>query len=131
MPPLTGILETALYVDDLSRSRKFYQDLFGFEVVVDVERLVALAVRPGQVLLLFLRGASSQLPHTAHDGSGQLHMAFSIPASAVAEWKTTLRHAGITIEETRTWDAGGESIYFRDPDGHLLELASPGVWSNY
>ena len=23
---------------------------------------------------------------------------------------------------------GGESIYFGDPDGHLLELAAPGLW---
>ena len=23
------------------------------------------------------------------------------------------------------------SIYFRDPDGHLLELATPGLWSVY
>ena len=27
------------------------------------------------------------------------------------------------------WEAGGRSLYFRDPDGHLLELATPGVWS--
>ena len=29
-----------------------------------------------------------------------------------------------------TWKRGGESIYFRDPDGHLLELATPG-WAIY
>jgi len=26
---------------------------------------------------------------------------------------------------------GGHSIYFRDPDGHLLELATPGLWAIY
>ena len=26
---------------------------------------------------------------------------------------------------------GGESLYFRDPDGHLLELVTPGLWPNY
>jgi catechol 2,3-dioxygenase-like lactoylglutathione lyase family enzyme len=29
------------------------------------------------------------------------------------------------------WPRGGESIYFRDPDGHLVELATPGLWDNY
>jgi catechol 2,3-dioxygenase-like lactoylglutathione lyase family enzyme len=26
---------------------------------------------------------------------------------------------------------GGTSLYFRDPDGHLLELATPGLWTIY
>ncbi len=26
---------------------------------------------------------------------------------------------------------GGTSLYFRDPDGHLLELVTPGIWSIY
>jgi len=38
---------------------------------------------------------------------------------------------GIPIEDRKTWDRGGQSIYFRDPDGHLLELATPGVWTIY
>jgi catechol 2,3-dioxygenase-like lactoylglutathione lyase family enzyme len=30
-----------------------------------------------------------------------------------------------------TGPRGGHSIYFRDPDGHLLELATPGLWAGY
>jgi hypothetical protein len=26
---------------------------------------------------------------------------------------------------------GGEALYFRDPDRHLLEVVMPGVWSIY
>jgi len=37
--------------------------------------------------------------------------------------------AGITIELRKTWKYGGEALYFRDPDGHLLEVVTPGVWS--
>jgi len=29
------------------------------------------------------------------------------------------------------WSRGGESLYFRDPDDHLVELATPGIWATY
>ena len=38
---------------------------------------------------------------------------------------------GIAIEGRTKWSRGGESVYFRDPDGHLLELATPGLWAIY
>ena len=38
---------------------------------------------------------------------------------------------GVAIEGRNDWERGGRSIYFRDPDGHLLELATPGLWSIY
>jgi catechol 2,3-dioxygenase-like lactoylglutathione lyase family enzyme len=131
VPALTGILETALYVTDLERARRFYEGLLGFHAVAAGDRLVALAVRPGQVLLLCLKGASDALPHTAHDGAGRLHVAFAVPAASLAAWEARLAARGVAVVERRTWEAGGRSLYFRDPDDHLVELATPGVWSNY
>ena len=131
MPSLNGLLETALYVDDLPRSAQFYQALFGFAPLVVSDRLIALAVQDGQVLLLFKKRASLQLRPGAHDGDGQLHLAFAIDASEVESWRTRLREHGVAIEEDRTWERGGQSLYFRDPDGHLIELGSPGIWANY
>jgi catechol 2,3-dioxygenase-like lactoylglutathione lyase family enzyme len=87
------------------------------------------------VLRLFLRGASLEpalLPRgdaiPPHDGSGSLHFAFAIPRGSDGAWETHLRNAGITIESTVTRPRGGRSLYFRDPDGHLVELLTPGVW---
>ena len=131
IPKLTGLLETALYVDDLDRSAQFYQSLFGFPVIDRGERLIALAAADRQVLLLFKKGASARQPVTSHDGSGQLHLAFAIPATELAAWEARLATRGIPIEDRRQWARGGVSLYFRDPDGHLLELATPGVWSIY
>jgi catechol 2,3-dioxygenase-like lactoylglutathione lyase family enzyme len=37
---------------------------------------------------------------------------------------------GIAIESRITWARGGTSLYFRDPDGHSLEVATPGLWPN-
>jgi catechol 2,3-dioxygenase-like lactoylglutathione lyase family enzyme len=131
MPSSNGLLETALYVDDLQRSANFYQELFGFSPMVVSERLIALAVREGQVLLLFKKKGSLRLQPGAHDGDGQLHLAFAIDASEVEPWRSWLGEHNISIEEEIAWERGGQSLYFRDPDGHLVEVGSPGIWTNY
>jgi len=131
IPKLNGVLETALYVDDLDRAARFYQSLFGFPVIDRGERLIALAAADRQVLLLFKKGASARLPVGGHDGAGELHLAFAIPAADLAAWEARLQTHGVAIEDRRQWPRGGISLYFRDPDRHLLELATPGVWSTY
>ena len=83
-----------------------------------------------QVLLLFKKGASRTIK-SPHDGDGELHLAFAISAAELMGWETWLAQNNITVEERRTWELGGRSLYFRDPDRHLLELATPGVWSIY
>ncbi|MDH4068891.1 MAG: VOC family protein [Ignavibacteria bacterium] len=136
-PAVQGIVETSLYVDDLTRSARFYQDLFGFPELVRDERLCALAVREGQVLLLFRKGESSHPGDTPggtippHDGEGELHIAFAMPAGSVDEWQERLSAAGIDLESTVRWPRGGTSLYFRDPDNHSIELATPGTWEVY
>jgi catechol 2,3-dioxygenase-like lactoylglutathione lyase family enzyme len=126
-----GILETALYVADPERSARFYHATLGFEIMVRGDRLIALSVAAGQVLLLFKKGASVNLPVGPHDGDGRLHLAFAIPAADLAGWEAHLARQGVKIEERRRWERGGVSVYLRDPDGHLVELATPGVWPNY
>src|SRR5262245_66427727 len=116
MPPVDGILETALYVVDPEQSARFYQTVFGFPVVTRVERLVALAVRPGQVLLLFKKGASAHMPQVPHDGGGQLHLAFAIPSGQLDSWREWLREKGVTTEHERHRALGGGSLYFTTPD---------------
>jgi len=132
MPPkLDGVLESSLYVDDLQRSVRFYEEVFGFPVISDFgERGCAMHVGSRQVLLLFKKGASRTIV-SPHDGDGELHVAFAIPASELAAWEMWLAEKGIAVEEKRSWELGGWSVYFRDPDRHMLELATPGVWSVY
>lgn len=137
MPPVTGILESSLYVGSLERSRDFYRSLFGFEVLFADERLCAMAVAGRQVLLLFRRDASegdNPVPGgviPAHGGSGRMHVAFSIPRDALERWDERLAEAGIAVEGRVEAPRGGTSLYIRDPDGHLVELATPGLWTIY
>ena len=130
-PPLRGLLEVALYVDDIDRSVRFYQQLFGFEVIDSGDRLCALGIGPNQLLLICQRTASAGLAQGSHYGHGEQHIAFAVSSAALPDWQVRLERQHVAIEEIREWDRGGRSVYFRDPDRHLIELASPGVWSIY
>jgi catechol 2,3-dioxygenase-like lactoylglutathione lyase family enzyme len=130
-PTTEGILESSLYVDDVVRSARFYEKIFGFQIISDfAPRGCAMGAGPHQVLLLFTKGGS-RAARTPHDGDGELHLAFAIQAEELAAWEDWLATTGIAVEEKRTWELGGTSIYFRDPDRHLIEIATPGVWSIY
>ena len=134
---ILGVVETSLYVNDLKESIGFYEDLFGFERLVSDDRFCAFAVANRQVLLLFRKGASTEpMPFPGgiippHDGQGTLHLAFGIPTKAFDGWKARLAARNFAIESTVSWPLGGRSLYFRDPDGHLVELLTPGVWRVY
>ena len=136
-PKLGSVLETALYVEDVERSREFYQRLFGFEDIGSDQRLCALSVEGKQVLLLIRRGSDAQ-PHQTSgglipgsDSSGTSHLTFSIAAAELEAWEKWLGENGVSVESKVRWERGGTSLYFRDPDGHLLEVATPGLWSIY
>jgi catechol 2,3-dioxygenase-like lactoylglutathione lyase family enzyme len=130
-PRSEGLLESSLYVNDVASSARFYEHIFGFHIINDFgERGCAMQAGKRQVLLLFKKGGSRLIP-TPHDGDGELHVAFAIPASELANWEAWLEENGIAVEEKITWELGGQSLYFRDPDRHLIEIATPGVWSIY
>ena len=133
-PRVNGILETSLYVESAARSAEFYRRVFGFDLINvstndtlnDDTRLCAMRAGDRSVLLLFKRGGT---PDT--DATGTIHIAFGIGRSDLPLWEDWLGRLGIPIESRKQWNYGGEAIYFRDPDGHLLEVVTPGVWEIY
>jgi len=137
MPRTSGILETSLYFDDLPGAVEFYRSLFGFELFFSESRMAALGVPGGQVLLLFRRGATLEpAPGPGggfvppHHGAGAPHLCFAIPFGELAAWESHLRDRGIAVESRLRWARGGTSLYFRDPEGNSLEVATPGLWPN-
>lgn len=135
-PRVRRVLEIALDCVDLPRSAAFYQALLGAIPMVNTERLVAIDAGEGTVLLLFQKGAASSvsLPGglvPAHESGGAGHFAFAIDAAQVPAWDERLAELGIVIESRVTWERGGLSLYFRDPDSRLVELATPGLWPSY
>ena len=137
MPPsVNRVLETSLYVADLDVSSAFYDRVFGFPVLLRDERMCAMAIPGRQVLLLFRRGGSVQPSATpfglipAHDGQGTQHLCFSIGHSQVNEWRAHLQACGVALESRLDWSKGATSLYFRDPDGHSVEVGTTGLWQN-
>jgi catechol 2,3-dioxygenase-like lactoylglutathione lyase family enzyme len=136
-PRLSDLKETALYVDNLDRAKRFYQSVMGLDTLVENERFCAFDVSGKHVLLLFTRGESktpTELPGgiiPPHDGVGALHAAFAVEATELPAWEVYLSAHGVDILSRVSWPRGGKSVYFRDPDGNLLELLTPGVWSTY
>jgi catechol 2,3-dioxygenase-like lactoylglutathione lyase family enzyme len=134
MPQPTHIAETALYVDDLERAVQFYTQLFECPTLRRDDRFCALRIAEEEVLLLFRRGHSLQplkandgiIP--AHDGSGPLHVCFGIKVTELKQWEEKLSQMGIAVESRVRWPGGATSLYFRDPDNHAVELATPGLW---
>jgi catechol 2,3-dioxygenase-like lactoylglutathione lyase family enzyme len=134
---LDRVLETCLYVDDLDRAADFYEQVLGLAPLTSDGRFRAYDVGGKSVLLLFRRGATLETVRMPggtippHDGHGPLHVAFAVSADELAQWEARLNERSIGIEGRTDWSRGGRSIYFRDPDGHLLELATPGLWAIY
>jgi catechol 2,3-dioxygenase-like lactoylglutathione lyase family enzyme len=102
LPPKSeGILESSLYVDDLVRSTRFYEKVFGFRVISDFgERGCAMQAGKHQVLLLFKKGGSHSI-QSPHDGDGELHLAFN----------SCLGTGGVGSMATGQWDRGGREAH--------------------
>lgn len=126
-PRIRGVLETALHVEDLGRARQFYQDVLGLPLMAGDQRFCAFDVAGRDVLLLFRKGGTPGPVSTPggvippHGGEGRLHVAFAVNRDELEMWQARLGERGVAIESRVEWQRGGRSIYFRDPDGHLLE----------
>ena len=128
----------SLTVRSLERSVAFYRDVLGLMPMLgDPVRFQSFDSGAQRVLLLFKRGGTlvpTIVPGGVippHDGSGPHHIGFAISTSDYESWSDWLNSHQVKIESEGTWPRGGRSLYFRDPDGHLLELVTPGIWPIY
>jgi catechol 2,3-dioxygenase-like lactoylglutathione lyase family enzyme len=125
-----AILETCLYVEDLKKAEEFYMEVLGLEYHTREEgRHVFLRCGKAMLLLFFpdkTQKSDNDVP--THGAYGPGHVAFTIYESDYERWLQKLSEHGITVETEIEWPGGGKSIYFRDPDGNSLELATSQTW---
>lgn len=129
-----AVLETALYVDDLDLAFEFYATVLNLPMVHGDQRMRVLRVSDQNFLLLCKTGMVGEdieveggtIP--AHEGTMGMHMAFTVDHDDIAAWEQNLKNRGVAVESTVNWRLGDISLYFRDPAGNLIELATPDLW---
>ncbi|MGF6173017.1 VOC family protein [Ensifer sp. 4252] len=134
-PALEGILETALYVDDLDAAEAFYGGVLGLERIGRVGNRHVF-FRCGQSVLLIFNPAETikpsppdaRYPVPPHGTDSGGHMCFRLASDTLDAWKAKLEAAGIAIEAEIRWTNGVRSFYFRDPAGNSLECAEAALW---
>lgn len=131
MQQVTQIKETVLYVKDLDRTENFYHQKLELEIISREEDRHIFFKAGSSILLCFLADATKQsetLP--PHFGEGKMHIAFEVPKTSYRETKEWIINKGIDIEHEQNWGDEYRSFYFRDPDGHSLEIVPAGMWYN-
>jgi len=122
-----GVLETSIYVDDLAAAERFYTEVLGLPVIGrEAGRHVFFRCGAG-VFLVFNPSATTNWP-APHGARGPGHVAFAVRDDEIPRWRQRLAEAGVAVEHELEWPQGGYSLYFRDPAGNSLELATPRIW---
>ena len=124
------VLESCLYVDDLAAAERFYTEVLGL-AVHSRRRGRHVFLRCGDQMVLLFRPeatAADGASVPSHGATGPGHLCFAVADEDLAEWRRRLAARGVEIEQDHRWPGGARSLYFRDPAGNSLELASPRLW---
>ncbi len=123
MIELQGIDHVALLVRDVEQSARWYIDVLGFEHRwPGMWNGVPTFVGKGTTALALFPSAGDQAVDAATRGLRMLHLAFRTTASGFAAAQQDLQRRDIPFEFQD--HEISHSIYFRDPDGHELEITT-------
>jgi catechol-2,3-dioxygenase len=129
MPSIDHIVETAIYVDDLSLAKLFYERILGLRKIGEKEgRHVFFEVRDSVLLVFNAKETEKGSEVPPHGASGAGHFALGIQREEIDAWRQRLIEHEVEIESEADWHRGGQSLYFRDPSGNSVELVTPGCW---
>ncbi|MEM9048174.1 MAG: VOC family protein [Pseudomonadota bacterium] len=118
-----------LTVADLDRSCAFYTDLLGLRVerFYGADGQWRCALRVGRQKINLHEVGGEIAPHAANPQPGSADLCF-LSDTDLAAWQEHLAGHGVAVELGPVPRTGAEgpilSLYLRDPDGNLLEIAT-------
>lgn len=109
-----------LLCEDISSMKTFYHEVLGFPIERDWGNWIEL--RAGSVLLT-LRPRGRPYDGPTIRGSAGLQLAFRVEPGEVNSWYRKLQQKQVEIlEPPRDRDYGHRTLFFRDPEGNILEI---------
>lgn len=124
------VKETCLYVADLEKVRSFYEQVLELPLI-SYQPGKHLFFRAGTSVLLFFNptdSARKQHP-PSHYAHGKQHFALEVVSDDYERVKQEIIQKGITITDVVKWPLGGESFYFEDPAGNVVEIVpDKNIW---
>ena len=113
---------TVVFVRDMAAMRRFYQDILGFPLSRELSP-GWIEYRVGDNTLALARPSLTAADAPTPNGSASLQLAFKVSAPDVDQCADELVRQGIDLLSPPTDQVfGHRTLFFRDPDGNLLEV---------
>ena len=113
---------TVIFVRDMVAMRRFYEDVLGFPMLRELSP-GWVEYRVGNNTLALARPSLTAADAPTPKGSASLQLAFKVSAPEVDQCADELVRMGVNLLSPPTDQTfGHRTLFFRDPDGNLLEV---------
>ena len=113
---------TVIFVRDMAAMRRFYEDILGFPLLRELSP-DWIEYRVGGNTLALAKPSRTAADARTPNGSASLQLAFRVSVAEVDQCADELVRQGVSLLSPPTNQAfGHRTLFFRDPDGNLLEL---------
>lgn len=113
---------TVIFARDMAAMRRFYEDILGFPLLRELSpRWIEYGI--GDNTLALARPGLTATDVSTPNGSASLQLAFKVSGPEVDQCADELVRQGVNLLSPPTdQDFGHRTLFFRDPDGNLLEV---------
>jgi catechol 2,3-dioxygenase-like lactoylglutathione lyase family enzyme len=87
---------------------------------------------PSQSIIDALKSTQFSMTSGAEQATLKQHFCLAVRTpDDVSKWDERFKEYNVPVTGRMDWEKGGRSVYFSDPDGHVGEIGSRGIWGHY